>query len=102
MLDNALYNKIRDAIFNINRCERLFSAIYPYIHRIMNISKRARVFITFFLLAALLWLILAAVVAGGLFDYHRAAMIVPEMIRSAAFSVPLSIAAGLIIDAMGE
>ena len=87
-------------IFNKNRCRQLFSFIYPYIHKIMHIGARARIFIVFFLTAALLWLILAAVVANGLYDYHRAAALVPEMIRSAVFSIPLSVAAGLIIDAL--
>lgn len=76
----------------------MFSSIYPYIHKIMHIGMRARIFIAFFLTAALFWLILAAVAAHGLFDYHRAAALVPEMIRSAVFSVPLSVAAGLIVD----
>lgn len=78
----------------------MFSFIYPYIHKIMHIGARARIFIAFFLTAALLWLILAAVVAHGLYDYHRAAALVPEMVRSAVFSIPLSVAAGLIIDAL--
>ena len=78
----------------------MFSSIYPYIHKIMHIGTRARIFIAFFLTAALFWLILAAVVAHGLYDYHRAAALVPEMIRSAVFSVPLSVAAGLIVDAL--
>ena len=87
-------------IFNKNRCRQLFSVIYPYIHKIMHIGVRARIFIAFFLTAALLWLILAAVVANGLYDYHRAATLVPEMVRSAVFSIPLSVAAGLVVDAI--
>ena len=68
----------------------------------MHIHPRALGFTTFFLLTALWWLILAALTSlaadTGCYDYYLAAAIVPEMVRSAAFSIPLSLVSGLIID----
>ena len=84
----------------------MFSGIYPYIHKIMNINRHALGFSMFFLLTALWWLILAALTSlaadAGIYDYYRAAMIVPEMVRSAAFSIPLALVSGLIIDSQLE
>ena len=79
---------------------------YSFIHnfRISRLHPRALSFSLFFIASALYWLILASLTSAaakrGVYDFYAASVIVPEMIRSAAFSVPLAVISGLIIDSV--
>ena len=80
--------------------------IYSLLHNICNFSVRMRRealnFTRFFLTAAAAWIVLAALMQAaadrGFYDYVTAALYVPEMVRSALISVPLAVAAGIVLD----
>ena len=80
--------------------------VYSFLHNISNkrveMRREALFFTAFFLSAAVIWLIFAALLlarsSSGLYSYHLAARYVPEMVRSALLSVPLAVTGGVVLD----
>lgn len=81
---------------------KFYSLLHNFFGKHVEIHREGLFFTVFFLSASAIWLILAAVFAASAADDLRllalAVRYVPEMARSAALAVPLSVAGGLIID----
>lgn len=81
---------------------RFYSLLHNAANKKVEMRREALYFTVFFLTAASAWLLIAAALfiaaRHGLCDYQLVVRYIPEMVRSALISVPISVVGGLIFD----
>lgn len=82
--------------------KRIYSLLHIFLHKRVEMRREALFFTVFFLSAAVVWLIVAAVIVitarHGIVDYHTVARYIPDMVRSALLAVPLAVIGGIVFD----